>query len=243
MLTYRSASLREPQSAATSETEITVQDAQDLVGVASVLYMVTPDDEWARRGHLYCEGSHVFSENFGFRRVHLYPDGITVISRLQNDGSRTVDSNEPSPDIQVTHNEIPEPDTVSAAGVEGSPSGSYASRVQCMDTTAEEVQDAVMWISADVDGMPSESYASGVQYMDTTAEDLQIDDTTMVSIFDSTVDWTEPETLLQSLPWLDRVFDSPPEGFSEFREASLCLHLRMFYRSLTNDDRIHLYEL
>ncbi|KAJ8009843.1 hypothetical protein DPEC_G00068400 [Dallia pectoralis] len=59
-----------------------------------------------------------------------------------------------------------------------------------MDTTAEEVQDAVMWISADVDGMPSESYASGVQYMDTTAEDLQINDTTMVSIFDSTVDWT-----------------------------------------------------
>ncbi|KAJ8010057.1 hypothetical protein DPEC_G00071020 [Dallia pectoralis] len=230
--------------------------------------MVTPDDECTERGLPYCTGSHVFSEDSGMRRVHLYPDGITVVCRMTAVGQLTgvvlklgrrhyisnrltesesatwpesdlklywkraliniwnpevlwITSNEPSPDIQVTHNEIPEPDTVSAAGVEGSPSGSYASRVQCMDTTAEEVQDAVMWISADVDGMPSESYASGVQYMDTTAEDLQIDDTTMVSIFDSTVDWTEPETLLQSLPWLDRVFDSPPEGFSEFREASL----------------------
>ncbi|KAJ8009842.1 hypothetical protein DPEC_G00068390 [Dallia pectoralis] len=62
-----------------TEIPITVQDAQDLVGVASVLYMVTPDDEWARRGHLYCEGSHVFSENFGFRRGSTCtPDGITA---------------------------------------------------------------------------------------------------------------------------------------------------------------------
>ncbi|KAJ8009827.1 hypothetical protein DPEC_G00068240 [Dallia pectoralis] len=73
-----------------TETPITVQDAQDLVGVASVLYMVTPDDECTERGLPYCTGSHVFSEDSGMRRVHLYPEGVTVVSRLQRSGRRTV---------------------------------------------------------------------------------------------------------------------------------------------------------
>ncbi|KAJ8009782.1 hypothetical protein DPEC_G00067790 [Dallia pectoralis] len=72
MLTYRSASLHEPQSAATSRRR-SLSHGPGCAGLSRsrkcLVHGDTPDDEWARRGHLYCEGSHVFSENFRSDRM------------------------------------------------------------------------------------------------------------------------------------------------------------------------------
>lgn len=72
------------------ETKVSmgIEDVKTLIGIPCTLYPVAKKDKDTNRGVLTCVGKHVFNECAGVRYVNIYPDGVTVVSRLQEDGRR-----------------------------------------------------------------------------------------------------------------------------------------------------------
>jgi hypothetical protein len=67
---------------------MTLREVEKLVGIPCTLYKVEERHECTTQGLLFCKGDHIFNEYKGLRRVHVYPEGYTVFSYLQNDGRR-----------------------------------------------------------------------------------------------------------------------------------------------------------
>lgn len=71
-----------------TKVEMEMEDVKNLIGIPCTLYPLAKKDSHTNRGGLTCVGIHVFSECDGVRKVHIYPDGVTVVSRLREDGHR-----------------------------------------------------------------------------------------------------------------------------------------------------------